>query len=161
MTNVGGLDGFAGIGGLGGRLMCLDGRCGYTCQIDEHEVLPGSWYELECNRCDCAWDGSYECETKDCDKDCDYLSRTYVGNYLQAQYCLGEGFTDPCTRLRSPTLECDCLTPISTNKRFDAEAVELGNKWRAAGCANPDTVCPTCPPREPYCDTEDGVCRFK
>lgn len=149
-------------GGSGGIPACGSAGCGFACFVDGFSYAPGDILSEDCNQCFCQLSGIVSCETKDCDKDCPYLSDQYIGAYLEAQDCTQGPVPDPCTRVQSASLDCDCPSPVSTSQEFLGYSLAWAQKWTAAGCKDPNQQCPPCPPvGMAYCDTAQGICRYK
>ena len=152
-----------GNGGYPAGYICIDGVCGFECHLDGIIADPGTTFWDACNQCECGLDGVPSCETKDCDLDCAYLANEYEGAYGEAQYCELGPTPDPCVRVQLNDLDCNCLTPVSSVPEFKVLTAQWAKKWQDAGCTKaPDAACPLCPPvGTPYCDTEQGICRYK
>jgi hypothetical protein len=153
--------GQAGIsGGVGGETICVDGICGLACDYHGVQYFPGDDFSDACNACHCDLTGIATCDAKDCDKDCEYLEGEYEGAYGEAQYCMLNGPVVACDRSASATLDCDCPTPVTSDRFFAGLMQGWANKWKAAGCAKPQSSCPVCLTiGTPHCD-DDGVCRY-
>jgi hypothetical protein len=132
----GGNAGWGGVGGASnGKLMCFDGVCGYQCKKDGVIGDPGYDFYVECNKCHCNLDGSPDCETKDCTKDCDWFADEYEGAFGEAQYCMLDNNTiDACQRVQTSSLPCPCAAPVSSVAEFQAVSKKWELKWQAAGC---------------------------
>jgi hypothetical protein len=149
------------VGVTGGRKICINNMCGFACIYQGVETFPGDPFWIDCNSCLCNWDGSFDCETKDCAHDCAYFANEYEGAYGEAQYCLMDpGKPDPCTRTQSASLYCDCPTPVSTDPEFIFYSQGWVKRWNDGGCTKPDDV--VCPPCHAivgaHCDMEQGIC---
>lgn len=160
----GGNAGWGGVGGASnGKLMCFDGVCGYQCEKDGVIGDPGYDFWVECNKCHCNLDGSPDCETKDCTKDCDWFADEYEGAFGEAQYCMLDNDTiDACQRVQTSSLPCPCAAPVSSVAEFQAVSKKWELKWQAAGCKKPaEKVCPPCKSGSaPHCDVDQGICVY-
>jgi hypothetical protein len=161
--SAGGASGMSGTPGVGGGPpACGTAGCGFACYDTGGFRAPGDMFSRDCNLCVCQLSGIVSCETKDCDKDCQYLADEYTAAYGEAQYCMMGPVPDPCTRLQSASLDCNCPSPVSTSQEFLGYSLAWAQKWTAAGCKDPNLQCPPCPPvGKAYCDTEQGICRYK
>jgi len=163
VSSASGSSGMSGLSGVGGGPpACGPAGCGFACYAPGGFRAPGDIFFEDCNQCQCQLSGVITCDTKDCDKDCEYLFGEYQGAYGEAQYCMMGPVPDPCTRIQSASLDCNCASPVSTSQEFLGYSLKWAQKWNAAGCKDPNVQCPPCPPvGKAYCDEEQGICRYK
>jgi hypothetical protein len=163
-TGTSGSAGTSGTGGVVGSGIpaCGSAGCGFLCFGNGGTLAPGDIFYQDCNQCQCQLNGIVSCESKDCNKDCQYLADEYTAAYGEAQYCLMGPTPDPCTRIQSASLDCSCPSPVSTLTEFQGYSIKWAQRWSAAGCKDPNQICPPCPTiGKPYCNEEQGICMYK